>query len=342
MIQPHPTTEIAKSASSQAVRSVPPFARVILTGSISLATSFVAQAGWFDKPKADFTNYEVPLYQQITNRIKARILTRLGEGKNMRDRYFIMPFAYQNKGNDPGYMHSFMTMIPVLPDNKQTRLTAGVKKRTYKDREFQAFTISWLPANFASDPNLCVFKNFGSRIFPSWNGCPASVGRSFTLEESIKLGVNVKNAVCMWGPYEISKEGFDLAVRRLRLLEGGTMKYRADDRLTRENHTAFNWFHAMTGLTEFFPKGGIFGTGFNQWGINGTSRVLLEYKETATTKGVLLETVDEKNDHYGFVYAPTRESRYYDTRHHAPSHGKRLQDTETSVVSPCGKSNNSI
>ena len=47
----------------------------------------MAQAGWFDKPNADFTNHEVPLYQQITNRIKAKILTRLGEGKNTRDRY---------------------------------------------------------------------------------------------------------------------------------------------------------------------------------------------------------------------------------------------------------------
>jgi len=103
-----------------------------------------------------------------------------------------------------------------------------------------------------------------------------------------------------------------MTVRRLRLLEGGTMKYRDDDRLSRENHTAFNCFHAMAGLTEFFPKGGIFGTGFNQWGINGTSRVLLEYKETATIKGVLLEPVDEKNDRYGFVDAPTREGRYYD------------------------------
>jgi hypothetical protein len=103
-----------------------------------------------------------------------------------------------------------------------------------------------------------------------------------------------------------------MTVRRLRLLEGGTMKYRDDDRLSRENHTAFNCFHAMAGLTEFFPKGGIFGTGFNQWGINGTSRVLLEYKETATIKGVLLEPVDEKKDRYGFVYAPTRKGRYYD------------------------------
>ena len=310
--QTHSVAEIANPLRSQAVRRVPPAARIFLAGVLFLAMSFVARAGWFDKPNADFTNYEVPLYQQITNRIKVKILTRLGEGKNTRDRYFIIPFAYENKGNDPAYSHSFMTVIRVLPDNKQVKLVKGIQKRTYKDREFQAFTISWLPADFATDPNLCVFRNFGSRIFPTWNGCPLVVGRSFTLEETIKLGANVKNAVCMWGPYEISKDGFDMAVKRLRLLEGGTIKYRADDRLTRENHTAINCFHAMAGLTDLFPKGGIFGTGFNMWGVNGTSRVLLEYNETARIKGVLLEPVDEKKDRFGFVYASSRESRYYD------------------------------
>jgi len=274
--------------------------------------SFVARAGWFDRPNADFTNHEVPLYQQIANHIKVRILARLGEGKNTRDRFFIIPFAYENKGNNPGYSHSFMTVIRVLADNKQRKLTPGIEKRTYKDREFQAFTISWLPADFSTNPNLCVFKGFGSRIFPTWNRCPVSPGRSFTLEETIKLAVNAKNAVCMWGPYEIRKEGFDLAVNRLRLLEKGTIKYRADDRLTRKDLTAINCFHAMAGLTELFPNGGIFGTGFKMWGVNGTERVLIEYNAKAHIRGVLLEAVDEKKDRFGFVYAPTRDSRYYD------------------------------
>lgn len=305
--QAHSVAEIAKP-----VRRVPALSRVFLAGVLFLALSFVAQACWFDKPAADFSNYEVPLYQQITSRIKAKILARVGEGRNNRDRYFIIPFAYENKGNDPGYSHSFMTVIRVLPDNRQVKLTKGISKRTYKDREFQAFTISWLPHDFSADPNLCVFKGFGARIIPTWNRCPMVEGRSFTLEETIKLAVNVKNSVCMWGPYEIKKEGFDLAVGRLRLLEKGTIKYRADDRLTRKDRSAINCFHAMAGLTELFPNGGIFGTGFKMWGVNGTARVLIEYNETARIKGVLLEPVDEKKDRYGFVYAPSREGKYHD------------------------------
>jgi hypothetical protein len=112
----------------------------------------------------------------------------------------------------------------------------------------------------------------------------------------------------MWGPYEISKGGFDLGIKRLRLLDGGSIQYRADDRLYRKDQVAINCFHAMSGLTELYPNGGIFGTGFKMWGINGTARVLIEYKAKARNKGLLLEPVNEKKDRYGFVYAPMRNS----------------------------------
>jgi hypothetical protein len=274
---------------------------------VFLGSSLVAQAGW-RKPELDVSNYDVPLYEQIANHIKAKIMARLGNGKNTRDRYFIIPFAYENSANSPGYSHSFMTVIRVLADDKQPKLTQGLKLRTYKNREFEAFTISWLPHDFLTNPHLCVFHGFGARIVPQWNTCPLSVGNSFKLEETIKLAVNVKNAVCMWGPYEINKEGFELGVKRMRLLNNGTIRYRADDRLTRKDRTAINCFHAMAGLDELFPNGGIFGTGFKMWGIKGTARVLIEYTEKATFKGLLLEPVDEKKDRYGFVYAPTRDS----------------------------------
>jgi hypothetical protein len=49
------------------------------------------------KADVNFSNYDEPLYEQIVSRIKAKGAPRLGEGKNTRDRYFIVPFAYQNK-----------------------------------------------------------------------------------------------------------------------------------------------------------------------------------------------------------------------------------------------------
>jgi hypothetical protein len=254
----------------------------------------------------DFSNYDLPLYTQIVNRIKDKISARLGEGTNTRDRYFIIPFAYQDRMNHPEFSHSFISAIRVLADNKQPKLTPGLKTRRYKNREFEAFTISWLPRDFASNPHLCVFDGPGSRLIPQNNKCPILPGRSFSLEQTIKLAAHDKLAVAMWGPYEIDKKGFDLGVRRKRLLDKGTIKYRADDRLYRKDKVAVSCFHAMAGLDELFPNGGLFGTGFMMWGFNGTARVLIEYTEKASNKGLLLEPVDVKNDRYGFVYAPTR------------------------------------
>ena len=260
------------------------------------------------KADVEFSNYDAPLYEQIVNRIKAKVAARLGAGVNTQDRYFIIPFAYQNRWNNPKFSHTFISVIRVLADGKQPSFTSGLRRGRYKNRNFEAFTISWLPHDFDTNPHLCVFDGVGSRVVPKWNKCPISVGRSFKLEETLKLAVDDKNAVGMWGPYEIKKEAFDLAVKRKQLLDGGTIRYRADDRLTRKDRVAINCFHAIAGLEELYPNGGFLGTGFRMWGINGTARVLIEYTKKVRNKGLLLEPVDIKKDLYGFVYAPKRNS----------------------------------
>jgi len=272
----------------------------LLLASLLFAQVSSAQSG------IDFSNYNVPLYEQIVNRIKAKVSARLGKGRNPRDRYFIIPFAYQDRGNNPEFSHSFISVIRVFADGKEAKLTPGLKTRTYKDRKFEAFTISWLPRDFNTNPHLCVFDGPGARVVAEQNKCPLSPGRNFSLAETIKLAAGDKLAVAMWGPYEIAKPGFDLGVRRKKLLDSGKIKYRADDRLYRKDHIAINCFHAMAGLDQLYPNGGLFGTGFKMWGFNGTARVLIEYINKAQYKGLLLEPVDVKNDRYGFVYAPKR------------------------------------
>jgi hypothetical protein len=273
-----------------------------------LCLPLFAQAGLF-KQDVDFSNYDTPLYAQVVDRIKAKIAPRLGKGPLKHDRYFIIPFAYQDKGNHPEFSHSFVSVIRVFATNKEPKLTPGLPTRKYKGWEFEAFTISWLPADFLTNPHLCVFEGSGSRLFPERNQCPISPGKNFNLRETIKLAVDAKNAVAMWGPYEIAKPGFDLGVKRKRLLDGGTIKYRADDRLYRKDRVAISCFHAMAGLDELYPNGGLFGTGFMMWGFNGTARVLIEYTGKAHFKKLLLDPVDVKKDRYGFVYAPTRNGR---------------------------------
>src|SRR5580704_11523936 len=55
-----------------------------------------AQAGLL-KPDVNFSNYDLPLIDQLVNRIRTKVAARLGKGNNTHDRYFIVPFAYQNK-----------------------------------------------------------------------------------------------------------------------------------------------------------------------------------------------------------------------------------------------------
>lgn len=256
-----------------------------------------------------YEDYDTPLYEQIVQRIGEDIAERIGTGRLTRDRYFIIPFAYQKSaGNDPLFSHSFITAVRVLPEG--TRYMAGSEHAVedFKYWNFESFTVSWLPADFAENPDLCVFRGFGARLFPRLNRCPLVLGKSFSLKETIKFAADARVAVCMWGAYEIAKPAFDLGVAREHLLDTGRIKYRADDRLYRKSQVAINCFRAMSNLDEPFPQGGAFGTGFRMWGFKGTARVLIEYTTRTNRRHLLLEPVDIQRDRYGFVYAPQCDS----------------------------------
>jgi hypothetical protein len=280
---------------------------ILAAFSLSLFASAPAVQG---KEGLDYANYDVPLYQQIVNRIRAKVSARLQGARLTQDRFFIIPFAYENDGNDPELSHSFMTVIRVFAEGKRPRPNSEFKTGTYKGWNFEAYNISWLPADFMENPHLCVFNGVGSRLFAKRNQCPISPGKNFTLEDTIKLAVKAKVAVAMWGPYEITQAGFDRGVKRKQLLDSGAIKYRADDRLHQKDKIAINCFHSMANLDELFPRGGIFGTGFKMWGLNGTSRVLIEYNARARAQGLLIEQINVKGDRYGFVYAPERHARH--------------------------------
>jgi hypothetical protein len=275
-----------------------------------LLGSWAPVQGGLLKPDVDYSHYDSPLYDQVVDRIKAKVVARLREGNNKIDRYFIIPFAYQNKGNDPAFSHSFISVIRVLAIGKHASTEGEFRHGKEHGREFEAFNISWLPHDFDTNPNLCVFDGFGSRIFPSINKCPISPGKSFSLEQTLKMAVHARTAVGMWGPYECKQGAFELGVRRKHLLDRGTIRYRADDRLYRKDQIAINCFHAIADLEDLYPNGGFLGTGFRMWGINGTARVLVEYTKKESNRALLLEPVDIKQDLYGFVYAPEKDGLF--------------------------------
>ena len=123
------------------------------------------RAGGAFERNVDFSNYDTPLYVQIVDRIKARIAPRLGKGPLKHDRYFMVPFAYEDKGNHPEHSHSFISVIRVFATNKKPKLTPGLPTRKYGAWDFEAFTISWLPADFMTNPHLCVFDGVGPGCF---------------------------------------------------------------------------------------------------------------------------------------------------------------------------------
>ena len=117
-------------------RSSQTVARLVAMSALLFSPGVQAQAGLL-KPDIDYSNYDVPLWDQVVNRIKAKISARLGEGENTVDRYFIVPFAYQHsRWNRPALAHSFISVIRVFADNKQPHFTPRIKTCTFQEPEF--------------------------------------------------------------------------------------------------------------------------------------------------------------------------------------------------------------
>src|ERR1051325_5633107 len=92
------------------------------------------QTGLF-KHEVDYSYYDVPLYDQIVDRIKANIAPRLGKGPLKHDRYFMIPFAYQDKGNHPEFSPFFFSVIRGFPTHKEPKLAPRLPPPKYKGWE---------------------------------------------------------------------------------------------------------------------------------------------------------------------------------------------------------------
>jgi hypothetical protein len=127
--------------------------------SSTLFFGFCAPAhGGLLKPDVDYSSYDMPLFLQVVNRIKTKIAARLGEGENKQDRYFVVPFAFQDRGNNPEFSHSFISVIRVLADGKQPSLNPGFRRGQFKNRNFEAFTIKLAASRFRYESASVRFR----------------------------------------------------------------------------------------------------------------------------------------------------------------------------------------
>ena len=117
-----------------------PLASCVAACVLLFSPSLPVRGGWL-KPDVGFSNYDVPLYDQIVNRIKAKVAPRLGEGENKKDRFFMIPFAYQDSRLSPKISHSFITVIRVFAVDEHPLLTPGFKHGKYKKWNFEAYNI---------------------------------------------------------------------------------------------------------------------------------------------------------------------------------------------------------
>src|SRR5215469_10579637 len=66
-------------------RSTRTIARLLAMSALLFSPCVQAHAGLL-KPDVDYSNYDVPLWDQVVNCVKAKVSARLGEGENTVDR----------------------------------------------------------------------------------------------------------------------------------------------------------------------------------------------------------------------------------------------------------------
>jgi hypothetical protein len=141
------------------------------------------------------------------------------------ERYFLIIFGSQTTPKLARFCHTWGTVIRVREaDDAPDAATPGQK-------HLDADTISWLPANLRVRP-------FALRSEP---------GVNLDLDTTIRAVLAHNQRVSAWGPYEITADLYQRALRRKARLDNGEMLYKAIDPLVRSS-SAGDCIHALTDL----------------------------------------------------------------------------------------------
>jgi hypothetical protein len=123
-----------------------------------------------------------------------------------QERYYLVLFGASN--GRPTGSHCWGTFVKVSH-------TVAEDEDEEAAPEADTFTISWMPANPASAPKLLS---------------PAEPGRNLTLDETMEWCRREGVTATAWGPIEIRKDLYDLAVQRKKFLDSGRIAYKMLDR----------------------------------------------------------------------------------------------------------------
>jgi len=115
----------------------------------------------------------------------------------------------------------YMTIFSAQADSRDPRRT----------HSFASFVISWMPRSL----DIVILRRH------------PEPGANLDLESSLRWAESRNCRVSMWGPYQISKELYDRAVKQEARLNSGLVLYKALDRRFRPG-MASNCIHAVSDL----------------------------------------------------------------------------------------------
>lgn len=173
------------------------------------------------------------------------------------EEYFLLMFSSQRIPNDPNYAHTFATFVRTRwQGNGPCPANAAI----------EAHTISWLPANL---------KIRVGALQPE-------PGHNFNLYETLDFAYSCEERVSLWGPYPIENGLYCKALQRKSEIEGGHIRYKANDMGYRSNRVS-NCIHAVSTIVEG-PKLRVASPG---WGESSSYFVLKEMEPWILSKQVV-------------------------------------------------------
>jgi hypothetical protein len=164
-----------------------------------------------------------------------------------QEAYFLLMFGSQRTPPDPDHSHSFATFVRV-------RYNGGPQPGV---PVIEAHTISWLPSNL--DIRLLA-------LLPE-------PGHNFDLHTTLRFVLGDRQRVSLWGPYQIDPTLYFAALRQIRLLESGQVRYKAVDS-GYPTDVASNCIHAIGSVVEGY-RVRIFSPG---WGETASFNLLERFR----------------------------------------------------------------
>lgn len=136
------------------------------------------------------------------------------------DSYYVLIFSWQRGTTHVRCTHTFATFVKVTADGSSNGSCL-----------LEAHTISWLPEKMDVHPWRLLCQR----------------GRNFDLETSLDYAFSHQNQVCLWGPFQVRRELYELGMKQIVRLEQGTLQYKTID-TGYPCSLASNCIHAVTDL----------------------------------------------------------------------------------------------